>query len=145
MKIYISNILTASLVASTMLITSCGKKDTVDSLSAELAATVEEISSTMDTVKDKESAQKAAKRIGEIGDEFVSNAKRLDALGDPTDEDKKLVGDRMSKAMRAMNKKREKSLETTGSVEAAVILGKAIEGFGKRMKEVEETLKKFSS
>ena len=139
----LSRILASSIVAATMCVTSCGKEDTADSLSAELVTKVEEITSTIENVKDKGSAEKAAKSIGEIGDEFVSIAKRLDALGEPSDEDKKLVQARMSKAMRAMNDKREDSLKTSGSVEAAVILGKAIEGFGERIKEVEETLKRF--
>ena len=127
-----------------LFVMSCGKKDTAASLSDEMVAQMGELITAIESAKDKESAEKAAVKIGEVGDEFVAIAGRLDALGDPSEEDKKLVKEKMDKA-EAENK--DKMMNAMKSImsnpEVGTILGKAMEEFGKKMESVESTFDKY--
>lgn len=127
-----------------LCVMSCGKKDTAASLSDEMVAQMEELVSVIESAKDKESAEKAATRIGEIGDEMVAIAGRLDALGDPSEEDQKLVKDKMDAAEKANQDKMMAIMKNVMSnQEVAAILGKAMEEFGKKMEGAEDTFKKY--
>ena len=85
-------------VVLSLFVVSCGEKDTADSLSDELVSKMGELATAVESAKDKASAEKAATEIDIIGDEFVAIAKRLDALGEPSEEDKKLVEEKMKKS-----------------------------------------------
>jgi len=127
-----------------LFVVSCGKKDTAASLSDEMATQMGELASAVESAKDKESAEKAATRIDEIGDEFVAIAGRFDALGDPSEDDKKLVEEKMDKAEKENEEKMKSAMKNIMSnPEVGAILGKAMEGFGKKMEGVEDTFKKY--
>lgn len=136
-----------------LFVVSCGKKDTAASasdkdtaasVSDEMAAQMGELITTLESAKDKGSAEKAAEKIGKIGDEFVAMAGRLDALGDPSEEDKKLVKEKMDKAEEE-NEKRMMAAMTgiMTNQEVGPIIMKAMEGFSEKMEGVEDTFKKY--
>ena len=134
---------TTSMVLS-LFVMSCGKKDTAASLSDEMLTQMEELITAIESAKDKESAEKSATRIDEIGDELVAIAGRLDALGEPSEEDKKLVKEKMDKAEQD-NKERMMAAmkKIMGNQEVGAILGTAMEAFNKKMDGVEDTFKKY--
>lgn len=136
-----------SLIAATAFaccLTSCGKKDTADTLSDEMVTQMGELADAVSSAKDKDSAEAAAKKIDEIGDEFVAIAKRLEALGDPSDEDKKLVEEKMDKAEKEMRGKMADGMkDMMKNPEAAKIIGEAMEKFGKKMDDAEKIFEKY--
>lgn len=144
MKSTLSRIaVTASMVLALFVI-SCGKKDTADSLSDEMVTQMGELVSAIESSKDKESAEKSAIKIGEIGDAMVELAGRFDALGEPSEEDKKLVKEKTDKAEEDNEERITAALKNiAASPEAGVILGKAMDDFGKKMEGVESTFKKY--
>lgn len=144
MKSTLTRLTIMTSVVLSLFVVSCGKKDTADSLSDELVANMGELVAAIDTAKDRESAEKAATKIGEIGDEFTAIAKRMDALGDPSEEDKKLVGSKRDKAEDEMKEKMMATMETVmANPEVAPIIGKAMEDFGNKMDEADKTFNKY--
>ncbi|MCP5537586.1 MAG: hypothetical protein H7A51_15305 [Akkermansiaceae bacterium] len=134
---------TTSMVLS-LFVMSCGKKDTAASLSDEMLTQMEELITAIESAKDKESAEKSATRIDEIGDELVAIAGRLDALGEPSEEDKKLVKEKMDKAEQDNKERMMAAMKNImGNQEVGAILGTAMEAFGKKMDGVEDTFKKY--
>ncbi len=131
-------------VVLSLFVVSCGKKDTADSLSDELVSKMDELVAAIETAKDKDSAEKAATEIDKIGDEFVAIAKRLDALGEPSEEDKKLVEEKMEKSQDGNSDKMSAAMKSImTNPEVGMIIGKAMEGFGKKMEEAEKTFEKY--
>ena len=146
MKNKLTQFTMVACATTAMIFTSCGKKDTVDSLSDEIVEQMNAMADAMSSVKDKESAEAAAKKIEEIGDEMEDIAKRMEALGDPSDEDKKLVTEKVEAAQKAMGEKMAKSGgEMATDPEAGKIMMEAMKKFGERMKETEKTMKKFET
>ena len=147
MKSTLSRLALATSMALSLLVMSCGsddKKDTADSLSDETVTQMEALITAIESAKDKESAEKAATKIGEIGDAIVAISGRLDALGDPSEEDVKIFKDKMDKAEEDNEKKMMGAMKgIMASPEVAAVLGKAMEEFGKKMEGVETTFKKY--
>lgn len=133
-----------SSVAIAMLFASCGKKDTPDSVTDELLNEFDNLITALESVEDKESAEKAAKKIDTIGDDFLAIAKRLDALPEPSDEEKEKLDKKMDDAMESKQKKLGEAMKGLMSdPEAAKIIMEAMKGFGKKMDSAEKTFKKF--
>ena len=144
MKPTLTRISIMTSVVLSLFVVSCGKKDTADSLSDELVSKMGELATAIETAKDKESAEKAATEIDNIGDEFVAIAKRLDALGEPSEEDKKLVEEKMEKSQGGDGNKMSAAMKSVmTNQEVGAIIGKAMQGFGKKMEEAEKTFEKY--
>lgn len=150
MKTTVSKLAIVAASALALFITSCGDKkgeaaaDTPDSVTDELLTTMDDLSATIATAKDKESAEAAATKIGEIGDEFLAIAKRLDALDEPSEEVKKELDEKMDKAMEEKQGKMMEAMKAISSnPEAMTIVGKAMEAFGEKMNSAEDIFKKF--
>jgi len=144
MKSTLNKIAVMSSIAVAMLFTSCGKKDTAESVTDEMLSKFDELVTSLEGVKDKASAEKSAKEIDAIGEDFLELAKRLEALPEPSEEEKKALDDKMDKAMDAKQKKMGEAMKGFMSdPEAAKIVMEAMTGFGEKMEEAEKTFKKF--
>lgn len=144
MKSTLSKLTVMSSVAIAMLFTSCGKKDTPESVTDELLGEFDNLVTALESVKDKESAEKAAKEIDTIGDDFLAIAKRLDALPEPSEDEKKALDEKMDKAMDAKQKKMGEAMKgAMSNPETAKIIMEAMKGFGEKMESAEKTFKKF--
>lgn len=144
MKTTLSKLAVMSSLAIAMLFTSCGKKDTPDSVTDELLGEFDNLITALESVKDKESAEKAAKKIDTIGDDFLAIAKRLEALPEPSDAEKEKLDKKMDDAMESKQKKLGEAMKGLMSdPEAAKIIMEAMKGFGKKMDSAEKTFKKF--
>jgi len=132
-----------SFTAITMLFTSCGKKDTVDSLCDEIISNMSEFADAMGSVKDKESAEAAAEKISTIGDELVAISKRLEVLEVPSDEEKKALAEKIDKAKNEVKEKINSANVDPGDKDVMAIMGKAMADFGKKMDSVKETFEKY--
>ncbi len=152
MKTTVSKLSVVAATALALFITSCGDKksskssapDTPDSLTDELLVKMDELAEAIATAKDKESAENAAETIGTIGDDFAAIVERLDALDEPSDEVKKQIDKKMDDAMEGKQEKMMTAMQSISSnQEVMVIISKAIQGFGEKMKDAEATFKKF--
>ncbi|BDS06345.1 hypothetical protein NT6N_13850 [Oceaniferula spumae] len=144
MKTTLCKLSVLSSIVLAMFFTSCGKKDTPDSVTDELLTKFDELITTLESVKDKDSAEAAAKKIDTIGNDFQDIAKRLDALPEPSEEEKKALDEKMDKAMDAKQEKMGSAMKGVMSdPEAAKIIMEAMKGFGEKMQEAEKTFKKF--
>ena len=144
MKSTLSKFAVLSTMAAAMFFTSCGKKDTVDSLTDEIITKFDELAETVATAKDKESAEAAAKKIDAIGDDILAIAKRLEALPEPSEDEKKKIDEKMDAAVDDMQKKMADSMKgAMADPEVGKIIMEAMNGFGKKMDEAEDTFKKF--
>ncbi|MBT8044376.1 MAG: hypothetical protein KJO79_05440 [Verrucomicrobiae bacterium] len=144
MKSTLSRMTVAASMILSLFVMSCGKKDTAESLSDEVVAQMNELVAAISSAKDKESAEQAASKIDAIGDELVDIAARLDALGDPSEDDKKMIKEKMETAKEENNKKLTEAMTAAmGNTDAREVLMKAMDSFSKKMKEVDATYKKF--
>jgi len=133
-----------SSIALAMLFTSCGKKDTADSVTDELIGKFDELIVALESAKDKDSAEKAAKKIDAIGEDLDGIVKRLDALEEPSEEEKKKIDEKMDKAMESNGDKMGEAMKNLSSdPEAMKIIGEAMKKFGEKMQSAEKTFKKF--
>ena len=132
----------AACAAAAMLFTSCGKKDTFSSLADETVAEMNALADAMSTVKDKESAEVAAKKVDEITANLEDIAKRLEALGEPSEDDKNLMMEKLQSAEKGIREKMIQSGDAMRSdPEIAKIIMEAMNKFGERMSELDKTMK----
>ncbi len=151
MKLNVSKLTLVAAASLAMFITSCGDKkgsgsaaDTPDSVTDELLVKMDELADAIGGVTDKASAEEAATKIDKIGDEFLDIAKRLEALDEPSEDEKKALDEKMSKAMDAKQEKMVTAMKSLmNNPEVAPIIFKAMEDFGKKVDRAEETFKKF--
>lgn len=144
MKSTLSKIAAMSTIAIAMLFTSCGKKDTADSLTDEFIAQSEALATAMGEIKDKESAESVAKKIDTIADEMSSIAERLSKLPDPTEDEKKKLKEKMDKAHKEMEGKMIKIMaDVPKEPEIMTIIGTAMANLSKKMEPHTATFEKF--
>lgn len=149
MKFTLSRISLAATVALSFLFMSCGgeeaaKEDTVDSLTDEIVVHFNEFVAAVESVNDKDSADRAAKKIGVIADDLVAISARLEALGEPSADDVKKAKEKINQ-VKAENDARMESLfeGLQNYPEAFPIVQKALSKFSEKMKTIEATHKKF--
>lgn len=151
MKPNLSKITMAASVAVSMFFVSCGddKKggggaDTLDSLADEVIEQVNRVPEAMSSIKDKESAETAAKTIGDVGDQLVSIAGRMEKLDVPSDEEKKRIDKKIEDGIAGGDEKMgSMDPKVMADPEIQKIIGDAMKGFMEKMKKAEETFKKY--
>ena len=147
-----SNLSKAAITLSMLLVAllgSCGKgqQDKEGNLDALVDAMIEQVNRLPDalqSIKDKESAQQAAKVIREVGDELDGIAKRMDQLDVPSAEEKKPIGQKIHEATKAGDEKiRAMDLSSMADPEIQKITEDAMTAFREKMKKPEEIFTKF--
>lgn len=148
MKLNLSKITAVASVALSMLFVSCGedkkKADTLDSLADEVVDTINRVPEAMSKIKDKGSAQEAADVIGEVGDELVAIAERMEKLDEPSDEEKKAMDKKIEEGIKGGDETMSKiDPAVMGDPEIQKIINEAMKGFMEKMKKAEATFKKY--
>ena len=144
MKSTLSKIAVMSTIAMAMLFTSCGEKDTAESLTDELVPKFDALAEAVGSAKDKESAEKAAKEIDTIGDEVLAIAERMKDLPEPSEDEKKRIEEKMKTANNGMQEKMTSAMTGLASdLEAFKIIGEAMVSFGQKVEKAQETFDKF--
>ncbi|MFK7910877.1 MAG: hypothetical protein AB8F34_09755 [Akkermansiaceae bacterium] len=149
MKSNLSKFTTAASVALSIFLVSCGDKkeskvDTVDSLADEVIEQINRVPDAMATIKDKGSAENAAKVVGEVGDELVSIAERMEKLDVPSEEEQKRIDNKIEEGIKGGDEKMS-NLDPTVMADPEIqkIVGDAMKGFMEKMKKAETTFKKY--
>jgi len=143
MKSTLSKLAVMSSIAIAMLFTSCGKKDTPESITDEMISQFGALSAAFDGVKDKESAEAAAKKIDTIGDDMVEIVKRGSALKDPSAEVQAELEKKVAEATSGYTEKMTVAMTSLAAdPEAIGVLGEAMKKFGEKMAAAEQEVNK---
>jgi len=120
------------------------KKDSAESLTDELITGMNKLADTIGSATDKGTAEAAAKKIAALGDDFSAIAGRMDKLDTPSEEEKKALDIKMTKASEEMKKKMQGSMTTLmQNPEIAEILAPAMMEFGQRMNKHNKVFERF--
>jgi len=125
-------------------VTTESKADTPDSLTDELAGTLNELADVFTSVKDTDTAKAAVDKIDTLGGKFEEIAGRLDKLEEPSDETKKELEAKMDKVAEELEAKMNPFMKTVmGDQEIAQIIMPAMQGFGERMQKLDPIFERF--
>ena len=128
-----------------VLLASCAKKDTAASLADEIAEQMNALAEAFSSVEDKQSAEAAAVKIDEIGDAMEGIAKRMEALGEPSEEEKKIFNEKLDNAEKAMQDKMTNLANIAAKDPAALeIVMQAMNKFSERMLQIEKTVDSYN-
>lgn len=137
MKSTLSRAAISISIVLSLFVISCGKKNTPDSLSDELVTQVEELTSAIESAKDKESAEKAAIKINKLADKQVEIFAQLKAL-DLSAADEKLIEEKISKAETDNEQRTMAAMRSImGNPEVRAIIMQSMAEFGKKMESAE--------
>ena len=136
MKTIKSTIAAPICIALSLILAGCG--DNHQKVSEDLMGAMDKVADILGEVKDKASADAAAKKIEAMEDEFSGIAKRMKELGEPAKELADELEKKYAPKMKAAQEKMGKAIQgLMSNPEAAKAIGDAMMRIGEHM----ETLK----
>ena len=131
-----SAVILASVFLATLVVSCSG--DTHEKIVDDTLTQMEEVATVIEGVKDKESAEAAAKKLEGMVGTFEKLAERMKEIGDPDEKTEKELEAKMETRMKELQEKMTAAMMSAASKDPAVIsiLQAPMEKIGKAMEEV---------
>ncbi len=123
-------------IALSLVLVGCG--DSHEKVSEDVMDTMDKVATIISEVKDKESAEEAAKKIEGMEEDFKKLAERMKALGEPAKELSDKLEEKYTPRMKEAQQKIFKAMQAlSANPEAAMAISNAMTKFGEQMQSLD--------